>query len=302
MPLSGGTKSGFAGSVAAYLVAAVHLPMVMDLKDHFAHASSQPAIVFANSFRFVEMFYPLLLAGFGAAVVWKYRRAKADSLVWFAVCCYVLFKVGYNFLMVHPWHQSDWYYAFASLSLSLMGAVALAEPWRRLEGVPLVKAGIVTVYGCVLLLTGSQYFASIAYQPATTPDILFWDRADGLRAELVQHGVTGLINVDDGITAFLLDFPTMHGFAFATDVEAQKAHRTATMLTLAQARGINTITGFQYLAADTPPQTDAEIREYLKAPLAMESVRGDMDKFDFKLAYYDPVLKMPFITFTPKAN
>jgi hypothetical protein len=31
-------------------------------------------------------------------------------------------------------------------------------------------------------------------------------------------------------------------------------------------------------------------------------VRSDVDKFDFSLAYYDPVLKMPFISFKPKDN
>jgi hypothetical protein len=29
---------------------------------------------------------------------------------------------------------------------------------------------------------------------------------------------------------------------------------------------------------------------------------SEMDKFDFSLAYYDPVLKWPFMSFKPKAT
>ena len=72
------------------------------------------------------------------------------------------------------------------------------------------------------------------------------------------------------------------------------------MLSLAYSRGINTITGFEYMRTDTPPQSQADIQGYLRKSLAAEIMRAEMDQFDFSLAYYDPVLKMPFISFTPR--
>ena len=92
----------------------------------------------------------------------------------------------------------------------------------------------------------------------------------------------------------------MHGFAFATDVEAQKAHREGRMLTLAYSRGINTLAGAGYLANDNPPATDATIRDYLRKSIAVETMKADEDDFTFTLAYYDPVLRMPFYSFAPK--
>jgi hypothetical protein len=300
MPLSGGTKSGFVGFVTAYLTAAIHFPPVLDLKGFLTKTAADGPVVFSNSFRFVEVIYPLLVAGFGAFAIWKYRRKQPEYSVLFAICLYIIFKMGYNFLNVHPWHQADWYYAFAILSLSVLGAMALRQPWISLSKFPTAKNGIVCVYVLLMMLTASQYYAAIVYQSPKEPTNQFWERRDEIRKELLAHNVRGVINVDDGITAFLLDVPNMHGFAFATDVEAQQAHRQGRMLSLAYSRGINTITGFEYMRVDTPPQSQANIQDYLRKSLAAEIMRAEMDQFDFSLAYYDPVLKMPFISFTPR--
>jgi hypothetical protein len=302
MPLSGATKSGFVGFLSAYLTAAVHFPPVMDLKALLTKTPSDGATVFSNSFRFVEVFYPLLAAAFGTLAIWKYRKTRPEFSVFFAVCLYIIFKTGYNFLNVHPWHQADWYYTFITLCLSVLGAVALQRPWGQLKSVPIARYGVVTIYGLLMLLSASQYYATIVYQSPDGSVNQFWARRDLVRQQLLANNVHGVINVDDGITAFLLDLPNMHGFAFATDVEAQRAHKAGRMLSLAYARGINTIAGFGYMSVDNAPQSDADIREYLRKSLAWETMHGEMDDFDFSLAYYDPVLKMPFFSFQPKAR
>jgi hypothetical protein len=301
MPLSGSTKSGFAGFLSTYLTAAVHFPPIFNLKSLLIRQPADGAVVMTNSFRFVEVIYPLIAAGFGALVLWIYRKKQAGVSILFAICTFIVFKTGYNFLMVHPWHQAGWYYALISLSLSVLGALVLQEPWVRLQSFPAAKYGVMILYVMLTLLSGSQYYASVAYAPSDSREDQFWARHNEMRNQLLAHGVSGIINVDDGITAFLLDFPCMHGFAFATDVEAQRANREGKMLSLAYARGINTIAGFEYLSADVPPTTDAEIRQYLKDnPLAGSIIRADIDSYEFSLAYYDPVLKMPFLSFKPK--
>ena len=308
MPLSGGTKAGFAGFIDLYLTAAIHFPPILELKAYISQKPADGASIFSNSFRFVEVVYPLLASAFGALALWKFRKPEIESRtssrvahsVFFAVCLYIIFKMSYNFLNVHPWHQADWYYAFAILSLSVLGAVALQAPWRLLDTYPVARHGIVCVYVCLMLLSASQYYAAIVFQQPEALEQKFWDRHTEIRQQLVAHGVTGVINVDDGITAFMLDLPMMHGFAFATDVEAQHAHRTGHMLSLASSRGINTITGFEYLATDSPPHTQAEIEDYLSGGLAGPLVKSEIDQFDYTLAYYDPVLKMPFVSFTPR--
>jgi hypothetical protein len=302
MPLSGATKSGFVGFLTAYLTAEVHFPPIADLKALLMKKPSDGPVVFANSFRFVELLYPSLAAAFGALAIWKYRRRQPEASFLLAICLYILFKAGYNFLNVHPWHQADWYYAFITLCLSVLGALALQKPWESLGNVPIAKYGIMTIYVAMMLLSASQYYATIVFRNTQLPAAQFWARHDELRKELLAHGVTGIINVDDGITAFLLDFPNMHGFAFATDVDAQRAHKASRMLSLAYSRGINTIAGFEYMSTDNPPRTDAEIRQYLRNSLAWETMSSEMDQFDFSLAYYDPVLKWPFISFKPKTQ
>ena len=130
MPLSGATKSGFVGFLSAYLTAAIHFPPVLDLKTLLTGKAADAPDIFANSFRLVEVVFPALLAGFGAWAIWTYRRRQPVSAIWFGICLYIIFKMSYNFLFVHPWHQAEWYYTFIALCLSVLGIVALQEPWK----------------------------------------------------------------------------------------------------------------------------------------------------------------------------
>lgn len=303
MPLSGATKSGFVGFLSAYLTAAIHFPPILDLKTLLTRKEASGPDIFANGFRLVEVVYPMLAAGFGAWAVWTYRRRQAVSAIWFGICLYIIFKMSYNFLFVHPWHQAEWYYIFIALCLSVLGIIALQEPWKTLDTIPIAKYGIVTLYVMLLMLSASQFYANLVYQSPDDVAAQFWKRHEGISSQLAAHGVRGIVNVDDGITAFLLDLPSMHGFAFATDVEAQRAYRTGRMLSLAYSRGINTIAGLGYLSTDHAPQSDADIRKFLSNNiLSAQIMNSEMDQFEFSLAYYDPVLKMPFISFKPKST
>jgi hypothetical protein len=304
MPLSGATKAGFVGFVTAYISGVIHFPPLLNLKNWLTGSPSDGGTLFSNAFRFVEMVYPMLLAGFGALALWISRASNRKELwPFFAICLYILFKVGYNFLNVHPWHQANWYYAFAVLSLSVLGACALREPWRRLGQFPVAKYGIATTYIGVMLLSGANYYAVISYRDFGGDKFsIFWERAPEIRQQLVARGVRGLINVDDGSTAFLLDFPNLHGFAFATDLEAQEAYKHGRLLTLAASRGIDTITGEGYLNMDQPLYSSEELRKFLLATPAETMMRAEVNAFDFSLLYYDTVLKMPFISFKPIAK
>ncbi len=303
MPLSGSTKSGFAGGTEAYLAMVIHIPVALNIKEWLTGSSSDGYAIFSNSFRYVEVLYPLTAASFGATFLYKSRHRSPSYSILLAVCIYIIIKTFYNFLFVHPWHQSDWYYAMATLSLSFLGAVASRGFWSRIESQTILRNGIVTGYLLIMLLSASQFYASIVYPPSFSPEDNYWARAEAIRAELQRKGCHGIINVDDGISAFLLDLPSMHGFAFATDREAQRAYGDGKMLSLAYSRGINTLTGFGYLATDSPPLSDPEIRRYLLGNnLSRQVVLNDEKDYEFSLAYYDPVLKLPFIRFSPRVG
>lgn len=303
MPLSGGTKAGFVGFLTTYLLLAVHLPMTLDLKSWLQHRPADGSTVFSASFRFVEEGYPLMAGIFGAVALRRGGRVfSTRNFVLFAVCIYLVFKCGYNFLNVNPWHQAGWYFIFAILCLTVLASVALQSAWKRLEGVPVALAGTRTLLVALALLAGSQFYAQTVYQSPPSLYAQLWGRHVELRKQLLAHGVHGLINVDDGITAFLLDMPNLHGFAFAIDKEGQQAHRQGRMLTLARSRGIDAIAGFDYMHSDNPPTTDAQIRAYLAGTLANDTLKGEIDDFSYSLAYYDPVLKLPVFAFAPKSR
>jgi hypothetical protein len=300
MPLSGGTKAGFVGHVAAYLTAAVHFAPVLDLKAALSGEAPNGAQIFASSFRFVEMVYPAVVGALAAVIVVRHGRLRRDAFLLFGLGAYLVLKTGFNFVNVHPWHQSSWYYVFAALCVSFLAAVGLGGWWSSLTGASIVRRGVAVLYVAVAMLASSQFYAGFAYPGAEGGVSLLWARKDELRRVLIDRGVTGILNVDDGITAFLLDFPNLHGFGFATDVAAQSAVREGTALSLAYARGINAMTGYSYLRSERAPTSEAEIREYLKGNLAHAPTRADLDRFEFTLAYYDPVLKLPIVKFEPR--
>jgi hypothetical protein len=301
MPLSGSTKSGFVGFVTGYLLAGTHFPPIFDIKAMLTGKESDGLTILDNSFRFIEMFYPMLIAAYTAVIVWAYGRRQPEGFLIFGVAVFILFKTGYNFLMVHPWHQSGWYYLFTIVSLSVFAAFAGAGLKPLFDGKPAVRYGAWSLLLGLALLSGAQFYGRVAY---AKPDsiALLWQNKDALRAELLKQGVTGIVNFDDGITAFLLDFPSLHGFAFATDKEAQKAEREGRLLSLAFGRKMNAIVGQAYLAAADLPDDEEKIRDFLKKSVAAEAIRNDADRFRFFLLAQEKESRVPVIGFAPKAT
>lgn len=305
MPLSGMTKAGFVGFLTTYFIAAVHFPPVFEIKALITGRASDSTGILSNSFRFIEVFYPMMAGIFSSLIVWRHGRNRNDAFFLFGIALYVVFKAAYNYLNVHSWHQSDWYYMLSTLSLSVLGAIALSVIWSGLRNKPIVRyfAGFLLIG--LALITSSQFYGSIAYSKSTTAPMgyeKFWATSNALRAELVKQGVTGIVNFDDGITAFLLDLPALHGFALATDPEAQRAATNGNLLSLAYRRKINAIIGFGYLHASTLSDNDEEIRAFIKRSVAFEAVRNDLNRFSFFLIAYDARTQLPVIGFRPRMD
>jgi hypothetical protein len=300
MPLSGATKAGFVGHVNAWLGAAVHMGPLLDLRHAATGAPASGVIVFNNSFRLVELLYPAAFGLAACAVVWSYCRARAEAPLLFGLSAYLVLKAGYNTLFVNPWHQSSWYYLLAMQCVTVVASVGLARGWRSVSEFPWVRRSLAAAHTALALLVGSQFYAAVVYHGPGGVEAAFWRRSAEIRSVLSAAGVRGVVNFDDGISAFLLDLPNVHGFGFATDVEAQRSLRAASLLGLAHARGLDCLTGYTYLCSDTVPRTDGEIREFLRASKVTAGLRDDLDRFSFELLHYDPVLRLPFIRFTPR--
>jgi hypothetical protein len=95
---------------------------------------------------------------------------------------------------------------------------------------------------------------------------------------------------------------SLHGFAFASDLEAQAAERAGKMLTLASARGINAIVGQGYLETEKLLESDEQIRRFLMSGVAARGIRGEVEKFEFFLIYYNAISRLPIIGFRPKSG
>ena len=169
MPLSGATKAGFVGFLDTYLTSAIHFAPILDLKGLLTHKASDGGTIFANSFRFVEVIYPLLAASFGALALWKYRRKEPESSVLFALCLYIMFKTGYNFLNVHPWHQADWYYVRDPV-YQRVGDFGSARAMGTFSEVSNCCKGSARSVRAANAALASQYYASIVFQSPESPE------------------------------------------------------------------------------------------------------------------------------------
>ena len=110
-----------------------------------------------------------------------------------------------------------------------------------------------------------------------------------------------LVEYDDGIVSYLLDFPAMNGFGFTLDKEAAHAQTEGHLLQLAYERGFRTIAVMSYLTFPTDFENDSDlIRERLSGMpgIGLE----DLSQWKFKFLYQDDKSSLVLINYEPRTE
>ena len=325
LPVSGKAKSGLAVVQNVYVTLAGLFPPLVDLKNAVATKKSHPQDLFGNAFRWSELVVPALIAG-GYIAWFLGLRARdrqpvlspAGGLIEGAtvaeppsptmryalpvgIAIGVILKAFYNIVNVNYWHQADWYYAFACLTVSFLFAIPLG-PWlERLAKIPVLRRIVPAAYLIYVFMAAGRAIANNEWNAENNQEFDFIADRQQISKKLFEgHPDVRLLAFDDGLTGYTLGFPTMHGFAFAGDIESLRALREGRLLRLAYARGHKILTGPTYLALTTPLPTSDAAREFLRSSFLDDRVKSELDQFDFRLVYVTQGTDAPFFEFVPR--
>ncbi len=300
LPISGMAKGSFALGANLYIMAAALFAPLVDLKNAISVKQTDAVVLYNAGHRVAQLLGPSVFCGVYGLLLLRRPQSwrRAFSL---ALCGYTVLKVGYNVACVNLWHQGGWYFALSMLTVSFLAALLL-EGWpaRLLRG-PVLPWATPVVYAGYLLLAATHYAGWGAFISDRT-EYDYMQARDSTAAALRKlDRQPKLIAFDDGITAYALPFPTLHGFAFAGDLATFRALRSGQLLHHAYARGYRILTSAYYFPATEPLTTPDAARRFLGHSMLEADVKREFDQFDLRLVYVEPTTHAPFFAFAPRA-
>lgn len=194
----------------------------------------------------------------------------------------VVFINGYNILYVDMWGQGNWYYPVSTLFPSLVVLRVVQKsgvrlPEGRIRQYAVMACALLVVVGFLALHRKPDYhqnYADFYYEEAPRIHQHYGDR------------IPQIVEVDDGIIAFSLGYPTMSGLGFCLDRQAALAKRRGQLFPLAHRRGFDRIASLVYLNGnllplrpDSPPVQIAH---------ALVQSPAEVGPFQFTLDYLSP--------------
>lgn len=302
MPISGTVKSNpFSFASSIYVFSTNLFPPILDLKNLIAGRQSDGFTLYQNIFRAVQMLYPIFVSGAFLFFARTYYRTSLLYRIASGFALYVIMKGLYNFFNVNLWDQGTWYYALPMLLVSFLTAVVLKDAYALASQRTGVVAVVAMFYGLFVLLSAGSVTSDMTYVEQSRT-YAFWKNRDqtsrAIKAVLGEG--RGLIEFGDGIVNFSLDVPCVHGFTFAGDVGSFEAKRRGEFLSYSYARGFRILTSAEYFDLPAKVSTSKQLRDFLKASFLDDKTKGELDRFDYELVYYEKDAGAPFIRFYPR--
>ena len=260
------------------------------------------------SMRSLQTVIPVLVA---VLWIWFWRKAvkpqnwksvsRDSNTVITALSVYVIIKGGYNFFLVYLMGQGHWYYSISIMIFNLMVGVVIANFLRSVSSQSQrVWMGIVSLLFVVLM--GNTFVNNKIQSRYNVGYYELW-----LQREKVNSSLKGLnpdlklVEYDDGIIAYLLNFPVMNGFGFTLDKEAVQAQTEGRLLNLAYERGFQTIAVMSYINFPSDFENDSDqIRDELSEMpgIGLEN----LDQWDFEFLYRDDKSSIVLINYEPRTG
>lgn len=218
-----------------------------------------------------------------------------------AMAVYVIIKGSYNFFLVYLMGQGHWYYSISIMIFNLMTAVVIARFLRNVL-FQRQQLWIAIAFLLLVVLTANTFINHKIQSGYNAGYYELWIQREKINAALKELDPNlKLVEYDDGIVSYLLDFPAMNGFGFTLDKEAAHAQTEGHLLQLAYERGFRTIAVMSYLTFPTDFENDSDlIRERLSGMpgIGLE----DLSQWKFKFLYQDDKSSLVLINYEPRTE
>jgi hypothetical protein len=279
LPVSGLMKSNFSFDNLIYTFSSF---FSIWIKDNFfgEHAF----------WRIILLYFPLITALLFLLKIKSKGNNNLNFLI--PLSFYVIFKSIYNLFFVNFWDQGHWYFALSILitNILIMDFVSRIKLER--------KNGI--VFSSILLIVTFVFANSYMEKYRFKENIYyeFWKNRDVIENQIANvYDGKGVIEFDDGIIAWSLNYPTLSGTGFSLDKEAFEFYKKGDFLDLAYSRGFKALASLVYINPSKEILYDnAKLNKWIKSSFpALKN--QNLKSWTFELKHYDSRFNFYLISF-----
>lgn len=300
LPVSGVLKTSFPSTVND------KLPVVLNILHDPNYPLGEAILT-----RFVKLTLPVLPAalflGWSAALLIRRSMTRLDA-AFASTSGFIVLDAAYNYFYVPIFNQGQWYYPVSILFMSLV-PVYIVGRWIERRSLS-DRAGRWSLIGAASVAAFIIFYFGWVYRPWVHPGytrlVTFMNEdVPGIK-RYYADAKPKLIEIDDGIIAYMTDYPTMSGTGYTFDVEAVRSlwQGKGKLLELALARGFDRFASVEYfdaegLNSDTPSEV---IQDRLGQIWLMHPWMPQEAPFLFHVEYVSPDGHMAIIRVQRKAE
>ena len=191
--------------------------------------------------------------------------------------------------LIYVFGVGHWYFPVSTLYLSLTSLSLIRAASRPFRFDRARAAATALVLGCAALVLFVRFQHKPDYHRKFAE--FYWETAPRVRRELGVQ-VPKLVEFDDGIIAYSLGVPSVSGFGYVLDAEAQRAKRARQLFDVAYHRGFRAVSTFYYAPHGTLRQAGQDAARRWAAELFGEDLSG----YRAAVLYEDPTFTIVGLT------
>ncbi len=208
---------------------------------------------------------------FPAIISLIYLFGKKKQKVFSILSVYILIKAFYNLLFVDFWNQGVWYFVDSVIIANLIIGCWLKDIFLESDK-ELMRAKIMRIsanIGLILFIFAfMNSFIDLKRFHYNEKYSKFWNNRSRIEKEIRKiYDGKGILEFDDGILAYSLNYACLSGFGLNFDKEAIQAKKEGRLLDLAYSRGISVMGSLNYFyAPEQIKDSLSEIKDFGRKP------------------------------------
>jgi len=238
LPSSGVAKLDFSCWLNLKQVLSLFLPVITGGHPEGLRLATSPFLELNQ--RVLQMVIPAVFCVAELGYAFRRRHAESRFTVLHAIAAGIVLKAFYNFVLVWPISQGQWYYTVSITVSSLILVQWLDRVAERLwPGAEIgARSRWLLRMACVLWALASFNIVSQWHNlqgPVGFPGLLDDNRS--LQAKLAALGADRFLEFDDGYIGFVADTPSVGALGLVLDREASEAMAHGHFFDIAYGRG-----------------------------------------------------------------
>ncbi|MCX7736910.1 MAG: hypothetical protein N2319_09370 [Candidatus Kapabacteria bacterium] len=269
LPVSGLIKSNFSFDNFIYTFSSL---TSFGIKDNFFGEHSYWRVIF--------LWIPLLFA----AYYLNKNFSKSSNEFWILIplSFYIVIKALYDLFFVNFWDQGHWYFALSIIITNiLIGETIQKFKTNKIPSILVViSVLIITIIYANFFMEKFRFKENKYYE--------FWQKRHKIEKQISEiYEGKGIIEFDDGIIAWSLNYPIISGTGLNLDKEAFEYYKKGEFIDLAVKRAYSAMASVLYINPPNEALTDSvKFNNWIKNSFPALK-KQNLENWKFSLKFYD---------------